>query len=79
MLDHNFDPYCAMVSSDQELVFRNEGKVAHTYTVEDADIDLKILAGDEATAGVPREALGPGEHEYVCRLHGSMKGYLEIA
>jgi plastocyanin len=79
MHDNSFDPICAMVSPDQEIHFRNEGVASHTFTVEAADIDVKLLGGEEATAGTAGELLGPGEHEYVCRFHGGMRGFLEVA
>ena len=78
MLDFAFDPFCALVSSDQRIEFVNEGKNRHSFTVP--KLDLVVLAGESKTTPKPiGKVLKPGKtHTYLCKYHAPMTGELRV-
>jgi plastocyanin len=77
MLDFSFEPFCAIVSADQELEFVNEGNNRHSFTVPKLDFD--VLAGESKTTDPIGQVLKPGEtHTYDCKYHPGMSGELRV-
>lgn len=78
--DFEFDPELIEVDpgEDVEVTLVNAGNVAHTFTAEDAGVDVEAASGEEATASFT----APEEDttiEFVCRFHPSeMKGELVV-
>jgi plastocyanin len=77
MLDFVFDPRCAIVSGDQKLEFVNQGKIRHSFTVPELDLDV-LFDTTETTKQAIGEVLKPGTHAYACKYHPRMKGELRV-
>jgi plastocyanin len=76
MRDNEFLPGDPTITAgDVELV--NEGQSPHTFTVEGADVDVEVEAGQTATATV---ALEPGTYTLFCSFHREqgMEGTLTV-
>jgi plastocyanin len=77
MLDFSFDPFCAIVSGEQNLEFVNEGNNRHSFTVPKLDLD--VLSGESKTTEAIGQLLKPGEtHTYDCKYHPGMSGELRV-
>lgn len=77
--DFAFDPDLIEVDpgTDAEMTFVNAGNVAHTFTAEDAGVDVEAESGQETAATLT----APDEDttiEYVCRFHPQMKGEIVV-
>lgn len=77
MLDFVFDPRCAIVSGDQKLEFVNQGKIRHSFTVPELDLDV-LFEKSKTTKQPIGEVLQPGTHAYACKYHPRMKGELRV-
>jgi plastocyanin len=79
MYDNYFEPTVLEGTPGQKVTIelKNEGKVAHTFTVTEQSVDQEIQPGDEAEADVtfPQS----GELTFICKFHQSsgMVGALE--
>ena len=69
MVDNAFQPTGLTVSAGSELEVSNEGQVIHNFTIEDADVDVNVEAGQSTTVTVDAE---PGEYDMVCSFHVSL-------
>ena len=50
-----------------EVTLKNTGQTAHTFTIDEFNVDTEVAAGEETTVTVlPPE---PGEFNYYCRFH----------
>ena len=81
MYDNYFEPTVLKGKPGQKvtLELKNEGKVAHTFTMAAQSVDQEVQPGDEAEADVtfPKS----GELGFVCKFHQSsgMVGALEAS
>jgi plastocyanin len=81
LYDNYFEPTVLKGTPGQkvELELKNEGKVAHTFTISDQSVDKEIQPGDETETDVtfPKS----GQLEFVCKFHQSsgMIGALETS
>jgi plastocyanin len=81
LYDNYFEPTILKGKPGQkvELELKNEGKVAHTFTLSEQSVDKEIQPGDETETDVtfPQS----GQLKFVCRFHGSggMIGALETS
>ena len=76
-VDFAFEPttVTAPVGGTIELV--NEGDTVHSFTVDDAGIDVDADGGESATVDVGDAE--PGSYEFYCKYHkDSMTGTLEV-
>jgi plastocyanin len=79
--DNYFEPTALKGKPGQKvtLELKNEGEVAHTFTVSEQSIDQEVQPGDEAEADVtfPKS----GTLTFVCKFHRSrgMVGELEAS
>ena len=71
LYDNYFEPTILKGKPGQmvELELKNEGKVAHTFTLSEQRVDKEIQPGDETETQVkfPQS----GELKFVCRFHQS--------
>jgi plastocyanin len=50
-----------------EITLKNTGTAAHTFTIDEFNVDTEVAAGQETTLTMlPAE---PGEFNYYCRFH----------
>jgi plastocyanin len=81
LYDNYFEPTVLKGTPGQkvELELKNEGKIAHTFTISKQSVDEEIQPGDETETDVtfPQS----GQLEFVCRFHqsGGMIGALETS
>jgi plastocyanin len=55
------------VGAPIEVTLKNTGKTAHTFTIDEFNVDTEVAAGEETKVMVlPPE---PGEFNYYCRFH----------
>jgi plastocyanin len=76
MRDNTFVPTDPVITAgDVELV--NEGDSPHTFTVEGADVDVEVDAGQTVTESVD---LAPGTYTLFCEFHRGqgMEGTLTV-
>lgn len=63
------------------LTFVNEGHMAHTFTVSELGIDLRVRPGDRVTAAL--ESPEAGRYEFICTVpgheDGGMRGEIVVA
>jgi plastocyanin len=73
-----FDPSCFTASASQGISIENQDGVAHTFTIDDTQIDVEIPPGEtfngEPIAGV----VEPGTYAFHCRIHPSMTGEVTV-
>ena len=60
-----------------DLTFVNEDDTAHTFTIDEMDVDLEAAGGEEATTTFTPEETGT--FEFYCKIHPSMKGELTVS
>lgn len=77
MADFSFSPTCLAADEGGTLEISNTGAAPHTFTVEGAEIDVKVDAGDSAT--VDLAGVAPGTYGVTCTLHPQMRGALHVA
>jgi plastocyanin len=81
MYDKYFEPTVLKGTPGQKVTMelKNEGKVAHTFTVTEQSVDQEIQPGDEAEADVTFPE--SGELTFICKFHESsgMVGALEAS
>ncbi len=78
MEDNVFVPATLTVAAGAELELDNEGENPHTFTIEEAGIDVEVPAGENGETTVD---LDPGSYEFICRFHEAqgMTGTLEVS
>lgn len=55
------------VGAPIEITLKNAGQAAHTFTIDEFNVDTEVAPGEETTLTVlPAE---PGEFNYYCRFH----------
>ena len=81
MYDNYFEPTILEGKPGQKVTMelKNEGKVAHTFTISEQSVDQEVEPADEAEADVTFPE--SGELTFVCRFHQSsgMVGELKPA
>jgi plastocyanin len=77
-VDNEFEPICVIAATGDELTVTSEGTAQHTFTISDADVDVLLDPGAEETVAVPEELEAGAEHEFNCRFHPTMVGYLYV-
>ncbi len=70
-----FTPAIAQVAAGQEIRWRNRDGATHTVTFTGIGVDSGAL-GNGAT--FTHEFAAPGTYAYVCAIHPSMKGTVEV-
>lgn len=71
-----FDPATAEAAAgDVSFEIANEDDAAHTFTIDDADIDIKL---DPKGSGSGEATLEAGTYEWRCTIHPSMTGTLTV-
>ncbi len=78
-IDFEFKPATVEVEAGAEIdvTFTNAGTATHSFTAEDAGIDLEAEAGEEAEGSFT----APDEDasiEFVCRFHEQMMGTIVV-
>ncbi len=74
--DFKFAPRCLVTTAGSRVSVANKDPSTHTFTVIGTDIDATILFGGAFHRGT--EGLAPGDYEFFCALHPSMKGTLTV-
>jgi plastocyanin len=75
--DFAFTPTTATAAAG-EVYFEvtNEDDTKHTFTIDDADVDIALDPGEDGSAEADLEA---GEYEWRCTIHSSMTGTLTVS
>lgn len=72
-----WDPSTLTVPSGGSIEVVNEDEAEHNLTIEDADVDEDVAAGESLT--VDLGDVEPGSYEFVCEYHSdTMTGTLEV-
>jgi plastocyanin len=75
--DFAFDPTTATATAGEVYFeFKNDDTTKHTFTIDDADVDIQVDAGESGEAEADLEA---GEYEWHCTIHSSMTGTLTVS
>jgi plastocyanin len=70
-----FDPGTITVSGPTEVTISNQDSATHTFTLDDGSVDETIAGGETVTVTVDvSETTG-----WVCNIHPSMTGTVEVA
>ena len=77
-VDNEFEPICVIVARGDELTVTSDGTAQHTFTISGTDVDVLLDPGAEETLAVPEELEAAAEHEFNCRFHPTMVGYLYV-
>jgi plastocyanin len=77
-IDNEFEPICVIAATGDELTVTSEGSAQHTFTISGTDVDVLLDPGAEETVVVPEELEAGAEHEFNCRFHPTMVGYLFV-
>ena len=75
MRELGFRPPTLVIAAGDTVVWINRDIVPHTATAESESWDSKIIAPDESWEMVPTKI---GSQPYICSLHPSMLGTLEV-
>lgn len=75
MADTAFDPTALTVAAGASIPLTNEDTFAHTFTIDDADIDVEVAGSESGEATAPSD---PGDYEFRCRFHSNMTGTLTV-
>jgi plastocyanin len=73
--DFAFDPDELTVGPQAALVITNEDSTTHTFTVDDAGLDLTLEGGDTLEQQAPSD---PGSYDFRCDIHSNMTGTLTV-
>jgi plastocyanin len=66
----------ATAGETTSVTFTNEDAEAHTFTIEELDVDLSAAGGETVEGELSADA---GAYEFVCRIHPSMTGTLTVS
>jgi plastocyanin len=77
MVDFAFKPPEASVAPGGKVTWKNTGKVAHTATFDDIQLDTNVVApGAQGELTAPTK---PGSYSYRCNIHpAKMRGVLVV-
>ena len=75
MVNFAFSPDSVTVASGGAVSLTNEDGSTHTFTSDDAGVDVSVSAGESAEAQVDAEA---GTYDFHCEIHPSMTGTLTV-
>ncbi len=71
-----FDPTSAEVAAGEvHFVVTNEDQAPHTFTIDDAGVDIQLDPGSSGEADADLES---GDHEFRCTIHPAMTGTLTV-
>ena len=73
--DMRFNPQVLRVRRGDRITWINRDPFPHTVTATDGKFDSHPIAPDGSWTYVARKS---GEYDYVCSLHVTMKGKLEV-
>lgn len=71
----SFKPQVLVVHQGDRITWINEDPFPHTVTSTDGKFDSHQIAPDGSWTYVARNA---GEYDYICTLHVTMKGRVEV-
>lgn len=75
-MDMAFSPPTLEAPAGGSIEFVNDDTAKHSFTAEEAGLDVDADAGSSAT--VDLGTAEPGTYDFVCKYHPDMKGSLEI-
>lgn len=76
LLDFEFAPTCLEPTGDR-VSLPNDGETPHTFTIPDAEIDVRVDPGEQGSADL--SGLAAGTYEVLCTLHPQMTSAVRIA
>lgn len=71
-----FSPSELSIDAGTDITFTNDDTTAHTFTVDDTDVDVEVQPGESAS--VPTGELDSGDYSFHCRFHSQMTGTLTV-
>lgn len=72
-----FDPSELSAPAGSTIEFTNADEAPHTFTAEDAGLDVDVEAGGSAT--IDLADVEPGTYDFLCTIHpDTMTGTLEV-
>lgn len=70
-----FEPRVVTVAPGDRITWINEDPFPHTVTATDGRFDSHPIAPGASWSYIARQA---GEHDYICTLHVTMKGRIDV-
>jgi plastocyanin len=74
--DFAFDPSCLVADVGGTIHVENVGEAPHTFTVDEASIDLDLAAGTSSDASLT--GVEPGSYAVSCTYHPQMTATLTV-
>lgn len=75
--DFAFDPSDLSAAAGSSIEFTNADEAPHTFTAEDAGVDVQVEAGGSTT--IDLADVEPGTYDFICTIHpDTMTGTLEV-
>lgn len=71
----SFAPSEVTVRAGETLTLVNDDIFSHTFTIDDAAIDVALAPDESASTTAPTKA---GRYDIRCRLHKPMRGVLVV-
>ena len=71
-----FNPQELSVASGDTVSVTNEDGSSHTFTSDDAGVDLQLGGSESGDVTIDAE---PGEYDFLCTIHPSMQGTLTVS
>jgi plastocyanin len=71
-----FKPQTVEVKAGDDIVFVNRDLIEHTATASNNAFDSKSIGAGQSWKWTAR---APGEYDYVCAFHPTMKGVIKVA
>lgn len=75
MVDFAYDPDPVTIQVGGKVIWANHGSTAHTATAEDGTFDTGTIEPGKIKSENFKE---PGTYAYVCEIHPSMHGTVEV-
>jgi plastocyanin len=76
--DLTFEPDCFTASASQGISIENLDGVAHTFTIDDTQIDVEVPPGEIFNGEPIAGAVEPGTYGFRCRFHSTMTGEVTV-
>jgi plastocyanin len=75
IVNYAYDPDPVTIEEGGKVIWRNEDSVAHTATAEDGSFDTGTIDPGKLKSETFKQ---PGAYQYICSIHPTMHGTIEV-